>query len=232
MVIKLTKKTKNILSNRVKAALGLLVLCALMLIPFFSHLPVIIIGEVFLITLIIGSLSGIISNGLLQVIFGYLLTIFAAGYISFNNPEYLRSLFAPMFITLLFSNGIGRSIAKKIFPYNNVRFQSIVSAIAVLILIVVSVSLPFYENTQTPVILIVAAIIFSLLAGYLFVKVFGDRKLKYRKPTLIAVIILMALVISIFTVRWPILLMVIMINIFNGVYINAIFRQSIVKIIS
>jgi hypothetical protein len=222
----LSIKTKKIVSRRVITVIYIIALLALALIPFITHVPLILIIEVLLAAFIIGALSGIIANQLLQTIFGFVLVISAAGYIVGVHPDYLRSLFALLLIVLLFANGTMRLIAKKVLPYDSTQFQLVVSTTAVLILAAWSLALPFYLHTQTPLIALLLAVGLSLVSGYTVMTVLARRTMKFRKPILITIITALVVISSIFMYHWPVLLMVTMINFFNGIYISAILRQA------
>jgi hypothetical protein len=221
----LSKKNKKKISNRFFVVIGLLIICATLLFPLFNNVPFIIIAQVLLAAFAIGALSGFISNGLLKIIFGLLLTISAAGTIVNNHPEYLQLLLAPALIGLVVASNIGGRIVKRSLTVSSVRFQFVVSITAVVLLVIWSMTLPFYLNTPAPLAPILIAVSFALLSGYFIAQISGRRKMMHRKSVLIITIIISTFVIGILMVYSPVLLMVSIVNIFNGMYIGTILQQ-------
>jgi len=224
-----SKKTKNQLSNRAQVGLGMLVLLALISIPFFTNIPLMITLQVVLVTLGIGALSGVISMGVLQVIFATILGISASGTILQAHIEYIKPLFFLMLFGLIAGTYAGRIIAQRFLPYENKVFQSVVSSIAVLILLSLSIVIPFNLTSSTPLIPLLAVAAIAVITGYLGSVLSDNKKLRYRKPLLCGLILVSVIVIAVTLPRWPAVLMVWLLDIFCGLFIYAIFRQANLK---
>lgn len=222
----LSKKSKKTLSNRIVIVIYSLVLVAIILFPFLYHVPYITTIEVIVATIAVGAMSGLILNGLLQVIFGFSVTLLGVGSIVYDSPKYLIVLYPLMFVTLVVSNTVAKRIARKILPYNSSRFQAIVSAAAILVMFILSIAVALGLNTPTPLAPLAVAIILTLAAGYVTVTVANNRKVKFRKAIVGAVLAVTALVIGVLIVSWPVLLMVAMLNFLNGIFISSLFQQS------
>lgn len=223
----LSKKSKKIISNRVVIVINLLALCAIILLPFLYHVPYVTTIEILAATIAIGVFSGLISNGVLRVIFGVSVTILGAGSIVFDHPKYLILLFYPlMFVALVLSSIVSKRIARKILPYNSYQFQAIVSVIAVLVLFVLSIAVALHLKTPTPPVPLIIAVIFALAAGYVSWKVASNQRMKSRKPIIGTVLIVTVAVTGFLMASWPVLLMVVMLNFINGIFISALFQQS------